>query len=290
MIKGWIIYNKVDADHNQSFIHGFIEQASQMGIDLQFLLKENFTIGVWKGKLNILYKGKEPHFPHFAIVRNIDETFRIQLEQLGLRVFNSSTICRIANNKARTHQVLAAQNIPMIDTIFTHSYEFNPNCIPFEFPCIVKDAHGRSGKQVYKVHDQVQMEQVMKEMNGEVIIQRLATEGKDLRVFVVGKQIICAILRESNHDFRANISLGGSSRVYHLSEKEKELVHKIIACLEIDYAGIDFIFDENGNLLLNEIEDVVGSRSLFLNTDINIYEIVLHYILHTLSNSSFVYE
>lgn len=45
--------------------------------------------------------------------------------------------------------------------------------------------------------------------------------GKDLRVFVVGKEIIGAVLRESTTDFRANFTLGGDARLYSLNDSEE---------------------------------------------------------------------
>ncbi|WP_163101770.1 ATP-grasp domain-containing protein [Peribacillus alkalitolerans] len=283
MLNGWIVYNQVDADKNYLFIEGFIEQAAAMDIRLLFKRKEDFSIGYWDGTLQMFYEGNEVSHPDFVISRNLDETFRTQLELMGIRVFNSATIGRIANNKARTHQLLAGHGIPMTDTLFIRKEEWNPDILPFSYPLIVKDANGRSGTSVFKVDNDTELKESLKALQGEILIQRPALEGKDVRVFVVGKDIVCAILRQSDLDFRANISLGGSSSVYTLNESEQELVHKILNILDLDYAGIDFIFDHKGRFLLNEIEDVVGSRSLFANTSINIYEIYLNHILKTIN-------
>src|SRR5690625_6839454 len=86
--------------------------------------------------------------------------------------------------------------------------------------------------------------------------------GKDLRVFVIGKQIIAAVLRVNNNDFRANFKLGGSAFLYHLTIDEVEMINKIINHFDFGLVGIDFLIDKEGNLLFNEIEDVVGSRIL----------------------------
>ena len=42
--------------------------------------------------------------------------------------------------------------------------------------------------------------------------------------------------------------------------------------------GIDFIFDEEGRFLFNEIEDVVGSRTLSALSEINIVWEYLNFI------------
>src|SRR5699024_246313 len=83
--------------------------------------------------------------------------------------------------------------------------------------------------------------------------------GKDLRVFVIGKTIIAAVLRENDKDFRANYTRGGTAKLYQLNYNETILIQKIINLFEFDYVGIDFLINKTGQLIFNEIEDVVGS-------------------------------
>ena len=51
--------------------------------------------------------------------------------------------------------------------------------------------------------------------------------------------------------------------------------------MHFDYAGIDLIYD-NGKPVLNEIEDVVGSRMLYNHTDIDTAKLYIKYIKDTL--------
>ncbi|MDO4424984.1 MAG: hypothetical protein Q4D17_04385, partial [Planctomycetia bacterium] len=50
----------------------------------------------------------------------------------------------------------------------------------------------------------------------------------------------------------------------------------IISFLPLDFAGVDLIFHQN-QPVLNEIEDVVGTRMLYSETEIDILEIFLDY-------------
>lgn len=107
------------------------------------------------------------------------------------------------------------------------------------------------------------------------IIQQASNEpGRDLRVYIVGNKITAAVLRTSDTDFRSNYCLGGTARLYTLSQKERELVQRAVSGLEIGMAGIDFIF-HNGEPVFNEIEDTAGARALYALSD---YDIVNDYI------------
>ncbi len=108
--------------------------------------------------------------------------------------------------------------------------------------------------------------------------QKVASDvGKDLRVWVIGGEIIASILRVSKTDFRSNYCLGGEAFLYDLSDDEKAQINKIISLVNGDYYGIDFVFN-NGKIVFNEIEDTVGARMVYDKTDIDIIELYCDYI------------
>jgi gamma-F420-2:alpha-L-glutamate ligase len=280
MYKAWLIYNQPDAHRNREFISWMVAEAKELDIELQVRYKEKFTFGVRNSSLFVIYNQEEVRKPDFAIMRNMDELFSSQMEYLGIKLYNSSFVSEMANNKARTHQFLARHHTPMADTIFLNTSDFRKDSFFLPFPCIVKKVRGRGGEQVYKMESLDELSLFCaRESNENIIVQKMAAPGRDVRVFVVGKQIVGAILRESATDFRANHSLGGTSRVYELSAMEEQIVRKIIDLFDFGMVGIDFIFDEDGNFLFNEIEDVVGSRTLSKNTDSNIVRMYLRHIL-----------
>ena len=108
--------------------------------------------------------------------------------------------------------------------------------------------------------------------------EKVGNRNSDLRVYVIGNKILASVLRESNEGFRANFSLGGNVSLYDLSDDEKKLINNIIDLFDFDMVGIDFILDDNGNLVFNEIEDVVGARMLYQCSDIDIVKEYLSYI------------
>ena len=60
------------------------------------------------------------------------------------------------------------------------------------------------------------------------------------------------------------------------------MVERIVDKLSLDYAGIDFTFN-NEKAVFNEIEDAVGARMLYQVSDIDIVEMYIKYILEQLS-------
>ncbi|WP_230160344.1 ATP-grasp domain-containing protein, partial [Peribacillus simplex] len=208
---GWLIYNREDALKNKGYIDWMLDEASKLDLDLHFHFREDIRIGHRFNELYVEHGTQPISLPDFAIVRTIDPFFTKQLEQLGIACFNSSFVSEIANDKAKTHQYLSSLGIPMADTVYCNG---KPSADDMEFPFIAKETRGRGGKQVYLI----QHADDLAELNdGNWIVQKPGLFGRDIRVFVVGKKVKAAVLRESASSFKANYTLGGSASLYELT-------------------------------------------------------------------------
>ncbi|MBP1968806.1 gamma-F420-2:alpha-L-glutamate ligase [Virgibacillus natechei] len=278
MKHGWLIYAEANVEENRSYINWMIAEAQMQNVSLELVIREQLIIGIENQERTIKVDNKEVHKPDFAIIRLIEPLLNLHLETCGITVFNSSSISSICNNKALTHHHIIDQDIPMVDTIFAQKDTVSQTP-PMPYPFIIKETSGRGGKQVYYIQDkQDWLNRISSIATNDIIIQACNVQlGKDLRVFVIGKEIIGAVLRESTDDFRSNFKLGGSARMYQLHAHERSIISKIIRSFHFDMVGIDFLIGLNGELLFNEIEDVVGSRTLSTVSDLNILE---KYITH----------
>lgn len=286
MLQGWLVYNEADAQRNTAYIDWFLQEAAAMSIALQLVRREELVYGVERGKLFLRLKGEETALPDFCVMRNMDELLSAQLELLGVQVFNNAQVAAIANDKARAYQYLAAHSIAMPDTQFVRAGDFREEHMEqMPFPVVLKSVRGRGGSEVYRLESPQELAGMLRraDPNAYFVVQELVQPGRDVRVFVVGGKIVGAILRESDSDFRANHSLGGRSSLYTLTPEELALTKQVMVLFEIGMAGIDLIYRVDGTVLFNEMEDVVGSRTLSLNSDINIVRLYLEHITATCS-------
>lgn len=282
-MKGWLIYNRQAAKENASYIAWFKKEANLQQINLQVIYRESLTIGIEKGNHILFVNGRKAKIPDFAIVRIIEPTLQFYLEACNVATFNSSHVSHICNHKALTHLEVNKLNIPMVPTYF-FSVDNLPEVLPLHYPFIMKEATGRSGKQVYFINNEQEWNRALTSITTKDFLIQSADVmlGKDLRVFVIGKEIISAVLRINQDDFRANYSLGGKALLYHLSETEIKMIQKIVNHFDFGFVGIDFLIGKNNELLFNEIEDVVGSRILSEVSEINLLEKYITQIKKTL--------
>lgn len=276
---GWIIYSKADAIENENYIDWFIEEAQLQNLSLILVMREDLTIGMINHQPVVQLHGKQIILPDFAVVRTVEPLLNDHLERCGIQTFNSAKVSHLCNHKSLTHLEMGKLNIPMVDTIFIQR-EFLSSIPPMTYPFVVKESTGRSGKQVYFIKSDQDWNECRKQLiTNDLVIQSADVKiGKDVRVFIIGKEIIGAVLRESKTDFRANFKLGGTATWYSLNDQERALIYKIMNHLDFDMVGIDFLIGHHGEFLFNEIEDVVGSRILSATSDINILKAYVTHI------------
>lgn len=282
-MQGWLIYTKKDAQENKSYIDWFINEGKRQQVNIKLIYREQLFIGIENGERIILYDGKRVALPQFVIIRTIEPMLQHMFEAFAIPTFNPSEIAHVANHKGQTYNEISKLGIPVLSTFFAtkHALPFHP---PLPYPFVVKEAVGRGGKEVYYVASETawhDMKRVIR--TNDIIIQDANVQlGKDLRVFVIGKEIIAAVLRKNDNDFRANFTLGGTAQLYYLSAGEKAMIEKIINHFDFGLVGIDFLISHDGELIFNEIEDVVGSRILSATTEINLAEKYISFIKQTI--------
>lgn len=227
--------------------------------------RNSFVVRLMKERLGV--KLVEPSYrgpAEYVVNRSNDYRVAEYYEEQGIRVFNPSSLSKIANNKQTCYDFMEANGIEIMPTRY--------KSVPF----VKKPYNDHGGNGVIMCYNE-------NEYDENTVCQKPASDlGKDLRVWVIGDEIIASILRVSKTDFRSNYCLGGEAIPYQLNENEKKIVKKIINLVGGDYYGIDFVFN-NGKIVFNEIEDTVGARMVYDKTDIDILNLYCDYI-HNLTN------
>lgn len=279
-MHAWLIYRKKDAQQNLDYIQWFIKEADKQEINLQLVYREQLQLGINDKQLSLCLSDGTSDIPDFVIIRTIEPFLQTYFTGLGIPVFNNTETATVCNHKAYTYMEIQRLGIPVLPTFFLTADAF-PNSPPLPYPFVIKPAKGRGGINVIMVKDKDAWNRAGDIFHKEELILQ-STEniqlGKDVRVFVIGDAIIAAVLRSNTHDFRANFKLGGQATPFSLTAEMKEIIQTIINRFRFGLVGIDFLLKDTGELVFNEIEDVVGSRILSETTRINILEKYLKHV------------
>lgn len=255
-LKAWLIYDEERAAANRSYIQMHYETGERYGIRFQLLMDDEVK--------QILKQDTLAEYPDFAIVRTIAPNLSQNLENNSIPVFNPVFVSKICNDKGKTISYIKENTtIPVIETYRYDNRQLSESLLQAYPEHVIKSVDGHGGKQVFRTTDP--FSRICQGIGGsDFIIQPFVRgEGKDIRVYVIGREIIGAVERTSPDGFRANFSLGGRVASRTLERKERQMTEEICRLFDFGMVGIDFILDEKGNFLFNEIEDVVGARMLY---------------------------
>ncbi|MFB5282225.1 RimK family alpha-L-glutamate ligase [Peribacillus sp. Hz7] len=291
----WIVVNGYLQHEKFSDLALFVKEAAERkGIAASIVRNSELIVSLENSSAALIHNRNS--LPDFVLFLDKDIHLARQLELLGLPVYNRSEAIDICDSKAKTHQALANHAIPMPKTFFPpftyegierqHFDAFINIGQALGYPLVVKEAYGSFGQQVYLIETESELIELVKELKHKPFILQEFIEnsrGRDIRINVVGNQVVAAMKRTSKHDFRANMTNGGQSAPYTPTEAEAELAITAARILDVDFAGVDLLYGEDGPLLCE-----VNSNSHLLNiyecTGINIADAMFDYMIQRTSN------
>lgn len=267
MKKAYLLYEREDSQKNNVFIEQMIEAARKVEIELILLIVDEIDLNMVDTTFDKVL---------FVWNRTRDPKIAKKLEMNGIKVFNSSSVNELANNKKNTLKFAQRQGIPTVPILSEDQIK--------QYPVIIKTIDGHGGNEValcHSIEDLIFYQ--LKWQERKLLIQPyIETDSTDVRIWIVGSKIIGAVKRKGCHDFRSNYTLGGSIERYNLSNEQRLQVLTLQKALKSDYLGIDFLLLPDGNWLLNEIEDPVGARSFYNLYGEDVPTILMEYFVQEL--------
>ena len=258
-MRGYIYYSTEESVRNRLFIKDLIKEAELINIELRLLVDD-----------------EQPDVSaDFILFRDRNPIKAKTFEQHGFRVINRAEVNKIANNKLRTFELATLLGVPAVPTKRIHAIEEIE-----AYPVVLKTVDGHAGNEVFLCPSAEEAQSFFSEFgNKELIIQPyIESDSRDVRVFMIGDEILGAVKRTGNDSFKSNYAIGGSIEKYTLSSWQEIEVKKIVNALKSDYIGIDFLLLSDGGWILNEIEDPVGARSLYKTHDFSVAKKIMTYI------------
>lgn len=211
--------------------------------------------------------------PGAALFFDKDLRLARRLEQAGIRLFNSEKAIANCDDKTLTALLMEEAGLPQPETIlcpmsfpavgYTDLRFLDMVAQQLGFPMVAKEGRGSFGKQVYLAATMEELREIVLRSAGkELLFQRFISEaaGEDLRLYVVGDEVVAAIRRKNlAGDFRANIENGGKAFACTPTAEEKKLALAACAACGTDFAGVDLLKSRSGPLVCE-----VNSNAHFL--------------------------
>ncbi len=219
------------------------------------------------------------------IDRSVSQTRGLAISRMfdafGVTMINRPEVIELCGDKLATNAAMAKAGVPTPRTAVAFTYDALLDlCNDFGFPVVMKPTIGSWGRMVSKINDTDALEAIIehKEVLGGhqhkvfYIQEFVKKPDRDLRIFVVGEEVIAGIYRHSEH-WITNTARGGSASNCELTDElvkiSLDAANAVGAGVHGGVVAVDLVESERG-LLVVEINHTMEFRNSVSTTGVDI--------------------
>lgn len=197
-----------------------------------------------------------------------------QLEQLGVCIVNPPRTLEIAIDKWLTLYHLRNLGVALPATHCCQQRQQSMEVFErLGRDVVVKPIFGGEGRGIMRIQDPDLAWRVfsaIEQLRQVAYIQEFVPHfGYDLRLLAIGEKVI-AVRRESQGDWRTNVSRGAVAVPIEPTEKQLQLVRYVMDRMQATTLGIDLLPGKNGQDYLLEVNAVPGWKGTAAATNVDV--------------------
>ncbi|MCS7138519.1 MAG: lysine biosynthesis protein LysX [Crenarchaeota archaeon] len=214
--------------------------------------------------------------------------FSSYLEGVGIKSVSSFKTLQTAGNKLFASMELIKKGVKTPKTVLSFSYQSALNSLSkIGYPAVLKPVVGSWGRLISLIGDKYSAEAILEDRQYMsplyqiyYIQEYVEKPGRDIRVTVIGGEIVSAIYRISPPDqWKTNIALGGRSEKAEVNSELAEIVLRAVEAVGGEFVGVDVLESPREGYLVNEVNPTPEFRGSMEATGINIPEKVIKYLV-----------
>ncbi|QDT99065.1 ATP-grasp domain-containing protein [Gimesia aquarii] len=208
-----------------------------------------------------------------------------RLEHSGVTVFNSPRSIECAVDKYLTTSRLAAAKLPVPTTAVCESSEAAMQQFQqMGGDVVVKPLFGSEGRGIFRISDPdlaYRSFRTLERTQAVIYLQQyISHPGFDIRILILNGNVIGAIRRHSNNDFRTNLSRQAHAEPYLPNDYEAELAVRAAELTHAEFAGVDLLYRSHSpnECYVLEVNAVPGWRGFQSVTKVDVASLVIEYL------------
>lgn len=239
--------------------------------------------GTLEGEDAILVRTMPPGSLEQVIFR-MDLLQRLQAQ--GVMILNPPRAVEICVDKYLTTALLDAAGLRVPATaVCQHADAALEAFAALGGDVVVKPLFGSEGRGMVRVSDPELAWRTFRTLERTASVlylqQMIPHPGWDLRLFVLGREVLAAMRRCNKNDWRTNVAQGGIAEPIVPGPEEIRLALEATERLGVLVAGVDLLPAPDGGWYVLEVNAVPGWRSLAAVTGIDIAQAIVHFLDHS---------
>ncbi|MDL1896453.1 lysine biosynthesis protein LysX [Anaerolineae bacterium CFX7] len=214
------------------------------------------------------------------------------LNSWGVQTVNRASVVAVCGDKLLTTAALSQHNVPSPRTEIAFTPEAALEAIEnMGYPVVIKPVIGSWGRLVAKINDREAAEALLehKAVLGHFLheifyLQEfIAKPGRDIRLIMLGDEIVSAIYRSSAH-WVTNTARGATAQPCPLDAALETIARNAARAVGGGFLAIDVIEDPQRGYLVNEINPTPEFRGSETATGADIPNRIIDYLLQEASS------
>jgi len=277
-----LVYDRIRWDEK-----ALVRAAKKAGIDLGLIDSKTICIETTQGK-----EGLKEEFGHVVIQRCVSYFRGLHitsvLENSGLEVINDFNVSLTCGNKLFTTLALGKAGVPVPKTLVAFTEEGVSRALKkLGYPAVIKPVVGSWGRLIALIKDRESAQAIIesREQMRNALLQiyylqeYVERPPRDLRVLVIGDEVVAASYRYSpEDDWRTNVARGGTSEPCPMTDDLEEIALKTAEAVGGGVLAVDCMESPSG-ILVHEVNSTVEFRGLCSTTKADIPEKIINYAI-----------
>lgn len=188
-----------------------------------------------------------------------------QLARLGVRVVNPAPAIERTVNKHYTSALLEEAGLPTPATVVAERREDAMEAFRTFGDVVLKPLFGSNGRGMVRIREEEVAHRVFRALERERAVyyvqETVDHEGRDVRAFVVGEQVVAAGERRAE-GWRTNVARGGEMRRFDLPSDWETTALRAAEAVGVEYGGVDLLPATSGEVFVTEVNGIPGWRGL----------------------------
>lgn len=210
---------------------------------------------------------------------------------LNVMTVNSVSVANICVDKFTTSLTLQKNNVPTVPFALTFTEEETLRAVEElgGYPVVIKPSSGSWGRLLAKINDRDSLEAVLEQKmilgspthKAFYIQQFVPKPDRDIRVTVVGDQVVCAIYRSTSH-WISNTARGAQAQACNVDKELEDICLLASRAVGGGVLGID-IFETNDGYVVNEVNHTTEFKNVQRVTGVNVAGAIIDYCVRRAS-------
>lgn len=214
-------------------------------------------------------------------------------DRWGIPTINSSAAVAICDDKAAMSMELALAGVPTLRTAVAFSAEGALEVgEQFGYPLVIKPVSGSWGRLMARANSPAMLKTILEQkqqhgspQHGIFYLQEYVEKpGRDIRVFVIGGEVIAASYRSAEH-WITNVARGATSTVCPVTDEIENISLQAIEAVGAEIAGVDLLETPDG-LKVIEVNSGVEFKGLRTTTSLSIPDLILDHVVRKTTQPS----